>query len=80
MLILMCIFLRILKLEENIRTKFSFQLQNLEKKFRVGGKKLGYVPMKWRVKLHCVYVTNKHLVHQLMLLLFSVLTTLLKIS
>ena len=41
-------FFQILKLEEDSRTKLFcsailFQLQNLEKKFRVGGKNLGYV-------------------------------------
>ena len=47
MVILIYVFiLQILKLEENGRTKLFcsailFQLQNLEKKFRVGGKKLG---------------------------------------
>ena len=44
----MYFFLQILKLEENSRTKLFysailFQLYNLEKKFRVEGKNLGYV-------------------------------------
>ena len=31
-------FLKILKLEENSRSAILFQLQNLEKKFQLGGK------------------------------------------